>query len=103
MPSEWIAVAVAVSVVAVLGIVRLAVGRGGCAVTFANEREEKLTRKLASRVGCSLADALPAMRHEIKQDPNQPDETLLKRAEYHYRQNLPEKTSCQVYRDRAPR
>ncbi len=102
MPDEWIVVALAVGVVAVLGVVRLAAGRGGCAVTFANEREETLTRKLASRVRCSLADALPAVREEIKHGPNQPDETLLKRAEYHYRQNLPEKTSCQVYRDRAP-
>ena len=28
------------------------------------------------------------------------DETLLKRAVYHYRQNLPEKT-CSIYRDRT--
>ncbi|MBI1916644.1 MAG: hypothetical protein HYS12_18205 [Planctomycetes bacterium] len=33
--------------------------------------------------------------------PQQSDETLLKRAAYHYRQDLPE-TFGQVYRDAAP-
>ncbi len=103
MSDELVVVAVAVGVVAALGVARFAAGRGGCAVAFADEREESLTRQLASRIGCSLSDALPAMRHEIKHGPTQSDETLLKRAEYHYRQNLPEKTSCHVYRDRAPR
>ncbi|MBP3960742.1 hypothetical protein J8F10_36435 [Gemmata sp. G18] len=103
MPDEWVAVVVMLSVAAALGVVRLAVARGGRAVTFANEREEQLTRRLASRIGCSLADALPAVRNEIRHGPNQTDETLLKRAEYHYRQNLPEHAPCRVYRDRAPR
>ncbi len=102
MPDEWVAVAVMLGAVAVLATVRFAVGRGG-AIEFADAREEQLTRRLAARVRCALADALPAVRNEIRHGPNQTDETLLKRAEYHYRQNLPEPTPCRVYRDGARR
>jgi hypothetical protein len=68
--------------------------------TFADSREERLTRQVAQAVGCSIDQALPAVRHEIDLSPNQTDETLVKRAAYHYRQNQPV-TSCHVYRDRA--
>ncbi|MSR55211.1 MAG: hypothetical protein EXS09_18270 [Gemmataceae bacterium] len=70
-------------------------------LVFANEREESLTRQLAQTVGCSLGQALAFVRNELDHAPSQADDTLLKRAAYHYRQELPEKT-CQVYRDRAP-
>jgi len=70
-------------------------------LVFADQREEGLTRRLAKMVGCSLARALPLIRREIDIAPTQSDDTLLKRAAYHYRQELPEKT-CQVYRDSAP-
>ncbi|GEM_PF-5772475 len=66
-----------------------------------NSREERLARKMAGMVGCSSDQALPAVRREIDIAPNQSDETLVKRAAYHYRQDLPE-TTCQVYRDSAP-
>jgi hypothetical protein len=70
-------------------------------LVFANPREERLTRKMARIVGCSLGQALPAVRREVDLAPSQSDETLVKRAAYHYRQELPE-TSCPVYRDKAP-
>jgi hypothetical protein len=67
---------------------------------FANPREEQLARKLARVVGCSVAQALPAIRREVDIAPNQSDETLVKRAAYHYRQDIPE-TSCPVYQDKT--
>lgn len=70
-------------------------------VAFANEREERLARRLAQMVGCGPADALPAVREELRIGESQPDDVLLQRAKYHYQQNAPEKT-CGVWRDRAP-
>ena len=70
-------------------------------IVFADQREESLTRRLAHTVGCSLPRALAFVRRELEFAPAQLDDTLLKRAAYHYRQELPEQT-CQVYRDRAP-
>jgi hypothetical protein len=70
-------------------------------VTFTDEREERLTRRVASMVGASLAQALPAVQREMGLAPSQPDETLVKRAVYHYRQELPERM-CSIYPDRAP-
>jgi len=58
-------------------------------------------RQLAQVVGCSLAEALPAVRREVEIAPNQSDETLIKRAAYHYRQAIPE-TACRLYRDPSP-
>ena len=66
---------------------------------FADEREERLAREVARAVGCSPAEALPAVRRELEYAPHQPDETLVKRAAYHYRQELPERT-C-TYHDRV--
>jgi len=98
MSELWLplAIAVAVGLVAVLYLWN----RRQEPIVFANEREEGLTRKLAQNAGCSLPKALAAVQHEIDIAPTQSDETLLKRAAYHYRQKLPEKT-CQVYRDRV--
>ncbi len=101
MPEDWmIAVAVTVGIVAGVGLVR-GFGRRADPVAFADEREERLSRKLAARVGCPLAAAQEAVRQELKLAPTQPDDTILKRADYHYRQNLPEPGPCHVYRDRA--
>ena len=49
----------------------------------------------------AVAGVLSAVRRELELAPTQSDDTLVKRAAYHYRQELPERT-CQVYRDRAP-
>ena len=102
MPEDWmIALAVVVGVVAGLVLSRGARRREEV-IAFANEREERLTRKLAGQLGCPLGPALDAVRQELKIAPKQTDETILKRAAYHYRQNLPEPGSCGVFRDRAP-
>jgi hypothetical protein len=99
MSDVWELAAVA-AVLFVAGLVVWSLRPIPVAVTFTDEREERLTRRLAALVGCSLAQALPSVRREIEIAPGQSDETLLKRAAYHYRQELPEKT-CSVYRDRT--
>jgi hypothetical protein len=101
MPEVW-EVGLVAGVLFVTGLVVWSLRPGAAAVAFADEREERLTRKLAALVGCPLAHALPSVRQEIRIAPDQPDETLLKRAAYHYRRDLPEKT-CTVYRDRTRR
>jgi len=100
MPDIWVMVA-AVGVIA-LSVYLLVPRNQKTEITFANDREERLTHKLAEMLGCSVADALPTVRREIELSPKQTDETLLKWAAYHYRQQQPEKTSCSVFRDRAP-
>jgi hypothetical protein len=69
-------------------------------LVFADEREERLTLEVARAVGCAPAQALPAVRREIEYSPGQSDETLAKRAAYHYRQEAPER-ACGVYHDRV--
>ena len=102
MPEDWmIAAAVLVGVVAGAGLC-LVRGRRGEEVAFANEREERLARRLAGQLGCPLGAALEAVRRELDLGPAQPDDTILKRAAYHYRQNLPDPGPCRTYRDRAP-
>jgi hypothetical protein len=96
MIDTWMIVGAMIAVVA--GFVLL--GRRERPMVFASPREEQLTRRLARIVGCPLADALPAVQRELDLAPGQSDDTLIKRAEYHYRQDLPEK-SCSVYRDRV--
>lgn len=100
MAETWIVAAFAAGL-AVAGILYQFLRRP--AVTepaFSDPREERLARRLAKTVGCSPAQAAPAVRTEIEYSPNQPDDTLFKRALYHYRQNQPEKT-CGVYRDQT--
>lgn len=101
MPELWVAAAVAMGVVGAAGLGVLMLRPRPVAVNFVNPREEQLTRRVAQTVGCELAVALPAVRTEMQIAPDQTDETLLKRAVYHYRQNLPEKP-CGAWRDRAP-
>ena len=71
-------------------------------VAFADEREERLTHRLAEQLRCPVSAALEAVRRELAIDPEQADETILKRAGYHYRQNLPDPGPCRTFRDRAP-
>jgi hypothetical protein len=100
MSDVWILAALAAVLAA--GLFLLNSRRREAPVAFADAREEALTLKLAALVRCTPAEALPAVRKELELGPNQTDETILKRAAYHYRQALPEKSSCQVFRDRAP-
>ena len=73
-------------------------GRGE-SVTFADDREKRLTHELADRVGCPLGYALEFVHRELSIAPNEPDQTILKRAEYHCRRELPERAPCRTYRD----
>ncbi len=98
MPHAWVPLIIPAATLAAAGLYLLS--RCSKPVRYANPREERLTRKLARVVGCSIEQALPAVQREVKIAPNQSDETLLKRAAYHYRQELPER-SCPVYRDKA--
>jgi hypothetical protein len=100
MENMWIA-AIAAGVVLVLGLFLFLVRTDTNSVSFTDEREERLTHKLSEMLGCSLAEALPAMRRELELAPGQPDDTLLKRAAYHYVQGLPD-GPCRVWRDRTP-
>jgi hypothetical protein len=103
MPEDLeLALVAFVAVCAALGVL-IGFGRRGPALAFADEREEQLTRRLASQLGCPLTTALAAVRKELGIAPTASDETILKRAAYHYCQNLPEPGGCGVYRDRAPR
>jgi hypothetical protein len=98
MPETW--VAVAAGGLLALGLT-LALTRRREVVTFADEREGRLAIRVARAVGCSPAEALPAVRREVEFAPHQSDDTLVKRAVYHYRRELPD-PSCPVYPDRAP-
>jgi hypothetical protein len=103
VPDTWAIAAVATALPLALGLYLLT--RRPNRVTAppaapGDEREERLAGRLARAVGCTPAQARPAVRREIGLGPTQPDETLLKRAAYHYRQDLPER-ACGVYRDRA--
>lgn len=98
MSELWLPIAIAGAV----GIVAIFYVRTRREVPFVfkDPREEALTRGLAKMVGCSLGQALTFVQREIDFAPTQSDDTILKRAAYHYRQELPEKT-CQVYRERT--
>ena len=99
MGEAWIIVA-ACAVVA-LAASRILLARRPEVMHFRDDREEKLTRRLAESVGCSLADAQAAVRREVQIAPDQLDETIIKRARYHYQRGVPERP-CGVFRDRAP-
>jgi hypothetical protein len=74
--------------------------RDSASSEFADEREEKLTLRLARMVGCSTGRALDAIRREMKIAPDATDDAILKRAAYHYSRDIPER-ECPVFRDRA--
>lgn len=102
MPEDWVIALGAIVLLAAAAGLANALARRGPVVAFVDEREEQLTRKLAGQLGCPLADALGVVRRELAIAPAQSDDTILKRAAYHYRQNLPEPGPCRTYRDRAP-
>jgi len=98
MTPVWVAAAVvAAGVGFVLG--RRAV-RGAAVEEVMTEREAHLAKHVALRARCTVSEALSAVRHELALAPDQSDETLAKRATYHYQMALPEK-SCGTYKDRA--
>src|SRR5438093_13399399 len=100
MSEVWLPLILAGTAGAAAGFYLLTLGRPK-PVAYLNAREEQLTRAMAQIVGCSLAQALPSVRKELEIAPNQSDETLVKRAAYHYRQELPAQ-ACAVYKDKAP-
>jgi hypothetical protein len=83
MLDPWLAWTISAALFAAGGLLLLA--RRHRPVVYANPREEQLTRTVARRVGCSPAEALPAVRREVEIAPGQSDETLIKRAAYHCR------------------
>lgn len=99
MPTVWVLAALPAFVV--LGLWVFHLRRRTEVVTFGSAREERLTRTLAQSLGCDPAAALPAVRKELDYSPGQSDETLLKRAAYHYRRDRTERT-CSAWRDRVP-
>ncbi len=61
-------------------------------------REKRLTHELADRVGCPLGYALEFVNRELSISPGESDATILKRAEYHLRRDLPDSASVRTYR-----
>jgi hypothetical protein len=94
----WLPLTLIVAACAAAGLYLLT--RPAKPIVYAGPREERLTAQLAHMVGCAPAQALPAVRREVELAPNQSDETLLKRAAYHYRQDQPE-TCRPLYRDKV--
>ncbi len=97
MPDVWVIVAAAAGVAVLFGLLR----PRQVAMTFADEREDRLTRRLAREVGCPLAAGLPAVRRELRLAPSLSDDTILKRAVYHYRRDAPDEP-CPVFRSTKP-
>ena len=58
-------------------------------VMFADEREETLAKRVAARAKSSLADALVSVRQELAFGSQASDETIIKRAVYHYQRADP--------------
>src|SRR5262245_54629593 len=86
---------------AVIGLcLYLTLGRREVDVAFDSDRERQLTLQMAAQVGCALEVALDHVRRELNLASSQPDDTILKRAVYHYQRNLPEPGLCRTYRDR---
>jgi hypothetical protein len=97
MPELWMIVGAAAGLVLVFGLTR---PRREVA-HFDDEREERLTRRMAREVGCSLSAGLPSVRRELKLAPSLPDDTIVKRAIYHYRREMPD-APCPVFRGSRP-
>jgi hypothetical protein len=91
---------VVIAVIAFVSYYLHSIRRPEAAITFENEREERLTRRMAETVCCLLTTALASIRKELCIAPDQTDETILKRALYHYRTALPEKV-CSVFFDKS--
>lgn len=100
MPEVWVLLTVVAAALAAAGYFLFARRSAPAPPAFADPREERLARQVAGVVGCPPEAALPAVRRELELSPGQSDETLAKRAAYHYRQDLPE-TTCRTYHDAA--
>lgn len=101
MPDLWVPLAVAAVVLTAVGLALKGRAKKPRPVAFADAREERLARRVAGAVRSSPASVLAAVRHEVELAPHQPDDTLVKRAVYHYQQSAPERT-CSPYRDASP-
>lgn len=97
MPDVWVIVAAAAGIAALFALLR----PRQVVLNFLDEREERLTRRLAREVGCPLAAGLPAVRRELQLAPSLSDDTILKRAVYHYRRDMPD-APCPVFRSSRP-
>jgi hypothetical protein len=105
MPNAYLVAGLVAAVLFTLGLFGLAhfLGRRGDEpVQFANDREERLTRRVAEMLRCSLAQALPWLRKELQIAPDQTDDHLVNRAAYHYRRSQPDEPMM-VWRDCGPR
>lgn len=104
MSDLWIVVGVGAAAALGLGLaVRALRTRGPASPTcdlVPDGRDGQLAVRMARTVGCTPAEALPAVRHELDLSPGQTDDVILKRAAYHYRNALPERPRA-AYRDRA--
>jgi hypothetical protein len=101
MPNALVVAGMIAVVALALGLAHFVGRRRQEPVRFANEREERLTKKLAATVGCSPVQAHPWLRKELEIAPDQTDDNLLKRAAYHYRRNQPD-APCPVWRAGKP-
>ena len=103
MSEPWIFVGVAMAAIVGLGLAVRALRpretQSACEL-LPEGREGELATRLARTVGCTPLEALPAVRHELDLSPGQADDVILKRAAYHYRMNLPERSPA-AYRDRV--
>lgn len=100
MNELWLAVGLGVVAVAVIGLTLRKRKPTTVRTLKVDSREDRLSRALAKTVGCTPREALPSIQLELDLGASHPDETILKRAKYHYQQNLPE-TICNTFRDRA--
>ena len=101
MSEPWIFVGVAAAVAGGLGLAvraRRPRDSGETCELLPEGRDGELAAQLAQIVGCTPLQALPAVRHELDLSPSQADDVILKRAAYHYRMNLPERSPA-AYRD----
>lgn len=103
MSEPWIFVGAALAVAVGLGLAVRALRprptESECEL-LPEGREGELAARLARTVGCTPLEALPAVRQELDLSPSQADDVILKRAAYHYRMNLPERSPA-AYRDRV--
>ena len=101
MPSAFVVAGTIGVVVIALGLAHFVGRRREEPVTFASAREERLTKRLAGMLACSLAQAHPWLCKELRIAPDQTDENILKRAAYHFRRNQPD-APCPVWRGGRP-
>lgn len=99
MPELWLPIGLAALIAGSFLVWRLALRRTNSAMPVPDTREHRLSQQLARVLNCRVRDVLASVRYELNHSPQAADETILKRARYHYQQNLPERT-CNVWQDR---